>query len=211
MSKRFISFVAGAVVLFNVAAFAQVSVQLGITAGMTSFTEKIDVTNITVTQPDSKMGIVAGAVLDISLMELISIEPGILYSMRGAKVSDPTGTASDNFSYLAVPVHAKIKYITPMVKPYALAGMNLGILMSAKTKIEATGLPAIDVDVKDSMSTVDIGLDFGAGVEFSLPKITPFVEFVYYLGFLELAKNPDPDVSIKSHGWDIKAGLRFKM
>jgi hypothetical protein len=214
MNNRFISFVVGAVVLFNTAVFSQVSAQLGITAGMTSFTEKIKSSGMTIT-PDSKMGLVAGAVLDISLMELISIEPGILYQMRGMKMSDSyggsTATITNSLSYIAIPVHAKVKYVTPMVKPYALVGINLGILMSAKAKYEETGLPSQEQDVKDSASTVDMGLDFGAGVEFSMPKITPFVEFVYYVGLLDLQKNPAQDVTVKSNGWEIKAGMRFKM
>ncbi len=214
MSKRFLSIVAGAVVLFNAAVFAQVSVQPGITVGMSSFTEKSSSSGITVTA-DSRMGLVAGGVFDISVMNLLSIEPGLLYSMRGMKMEESiqgyTETITDNFSYLAIPVHAKLKYPLPMMKPYALAGLNLGILLSAKQKWEMTGQPSEEYDLKDSSSTVDMGLDFGAGIEFSLPKITPFVEFVYYMGLLDLAKNPDPDVSTKSNGWEIKAGLKFKM
>ena len=82
MNKRFCSLVVIAVVLFTAGVFAQISVQPGIAAGINSFTQKVDAPGMTIT-PDSKMGFVAGAVLDISLMDLISIEPGLMYTMRG--------------------------------------------------------------------------------------------------------------------------------
>jgi hypothetical protein len=214
MNKRFCSLTVIAVVLFTAGVFAQVSVKPGIAVGINSFTQKVDAPGMTIT-PDSKTGFVAGGVLDISLMELISIEPGLMYTMRGMKFEQSSGgttvTATENLSYLTIPVHAKVKFVTPMIKPYALAGLNLGILLAAKDKIEMTGAPTVDEDVKDSVNAVDMGLDFGLGVDFSLPAITPFVEFAYYLGLMELAKNPDPDVATKSNGWEIKAGLRFKI
>jgi opacity protein-like surface antigen len=114
-----------------------------------------------------------------------------------------------SFNYLAIPVHVKLKYPLPMVKLYALAGVNMGILLSAKGKGEMTGFPAVETDLKDSLSATDFGIDLGAGVEFSLPKITPFIEFVYYMGMVDIEK--DPDVTDKSSGFEIRAGLKFKM
>jgi hypothetical protein len=209
MSKRFLSIVAGAVVLFNVAAFAQAKIQPGIAFGMTSFSEKASVSGLTVSM-DSKMGITGGAMLDISLMDLVSIEPGLFYTMRGFKMEESGVTVTENLSYLTVPVHAKIKFVTPVVKPYALAGVNLGFLLSAKDKAEGGG-QSVDEDIKDSMNVIDLGLDFGLGVEFALPAMTPFVEFAYYLGLMDLPKNLPSDVTVKSNGWEIKAGLKFKM
>ena len=52
----------------------------------------------------------------------------------------------------------------------------------------------------------------GGGVEFALPALTPFVEFVYYLGLTNVPKNNIiEDMTMKNSGWELKAGLRFKL
>jgi hypothetical protein len=215
MSKRFICFVAGAVVLFNGAVSAQIHLSPGIVAGLSSFSQK-EVWGAYSVVHDRKTGIVAGGILDISLFNLLSIEPGLAYSMRGSKMDQDLSSVGGgivhttlSFNYLAIPVHIKIKYPLPMVKLYALGGANVGLLLSAKGKDEMDGSPAVETDVKDSLSTTDFGIDFGGGVELSLPKITPFIEFVYYMGMLDIEKKPY--VTDKSSGIEIKAGLKFKM
>ena len=206
MNKRVLSSAVGAVVLLSASVFAQVSVQPGITAGLSSYSETESIPGISVTT-DSKMGLVAGGVLDIVIMKMFSIEPAVVYSMRGGQVSDAGVTAKLNLSYLAIPVHFKLKYpVTPIVSPYALAGVNVGILLSAKADDGTTSQ-----DVKDSMNTTDFGIDLGAGVEFSASSVVPFVEIVYDIGLSNLAKDAPADVSAKTSGMEIKAGLRFKM
>ena len=215
MNKHFLCFVACAVVLFNAAVFAQVSVSPGIVAGLSSFSQK-EVWGAYSVVHDNKAGIVAGGILDISILNLLSIEPGLAYSMRGSKIDQDLSSVGGgivhttfSFNYLAIPVHVKLKYPLPMIKLYALAGANVGILLSAKKTEEMAGSPVVETDLKDSLSTTDFGIDFGAGVEFSLPKITPFIEFVYYMGMLDIEK--EPNVIDKSSGIEIKAGLKFKM
>jgi opacity protein-like surface antigen len=209
MSKRIIGIAACLVVLFSMAAFAQMKIQPGIAVGVTNFSEKYSGSGVTIT-PDSRMGFSAGAVLDIGLMDLISIEPGLFYTTRGMKMENSGTTFTENLSYLSVPVHVKVKFTSPVVKPYALAGLNLGLLMSAKDKVEGGGATA-EQDIKDSANSVDMGLDFGVGVDFALPALTPFVEFVYYVGLMDLPKDLPSGVSVKSNGWEIKGGLKFKM
>jgi opacity protein-like surface antigen len=208
MNKRVLSIAVGAVVLLSTSVFAQVSVQPGITAGLSMFNEKTTSSGGITTTIDTKTGMVAGAVLDIVIMKIFSIEPGILYSMRGGQATDDHGvTTKDNLSYLAIPVHAKLKIpATPVVGAYALAGVNLGILLSAKS----TDGTSTD-DRKGQFNSTDFGLDFGAGVELSLVKVVPFVEFVYDLGLSNIDKNATGDASTKTSGMELRAGLRFKM
>jgi len=214
MNKRIFCIIVGLIICFNGFVFAQVSVQPGIAVGLSSYTQKIKTTGITI-EPDSKMGFVAGVVLDLSVINIVSIEPGIFYSMRGMKMENSeegiTQTATENISYLAIPVHLKLKYPSLLLKPYGLAGLNLGILLSAKGKTEETGIPAVEEDIADECNPTDFGFDFGAGVEFTLPALTPFVEFAYYLGLTNVPKDMPDDVSMKNSGWELKGGLRFKL
>jgi hypothetical protein len=213
MKNRLCNMTAGSVAFFTVSVFAQVGASFGITGGFSTFWETASSNGETVSSPN-KTGLVVGGLLDISLVNLLSIEPGLAYSMRGYKKEDHYGSVSDNFSYLAVPIHAKVKYTLPTlpeVKPYALAGLNFGFLLSAKFKEETTGYPTYEADEKSSMNAVDMGFDLGAGVEFSLPTITPFVEFVCYLGMTDFPKDMAPGESLKNNGTELKAGVKFKL
>ena len=107
MKKRFFSVIVGAIICFNGLIFAQVSVQPGITAGLSSYTQKFKTMGMTI-EPDSKTG-------------------------------------------------------------------------------------------------------FVGGVEFALLALTPFVEFVYYAGLTNVWKNIVEDMTMKKSGWELKAGLRFKL
>lgn len=207
MNKRVLSIAAGAVVLLSTSVFAQVSVQPGITAGLSMFSKKENSGGITITS-DTKTGMVAGAVLDIVFMNMLSIEPGLLYSMRGGQSTDEHGvTTKANLSYLAIPVHAKLKIpATPVVSAYALAGVNLGILLSAKAS-DGTN----SQDIKANVNSTDFGIDLGAGLEFSIASVVPFIEFVYDFGLSNIEKDATGNNSWKTSGMELRAGLRFKM
>jgi opacity protein-like surface antigen len=206
MNNRLLTIAAGVIVLLNASAFAQIGVQPGITAGLSSYSEKVSTSGISVTN-DSKAGLAFGGVLDIAIMNMFSIEPGVIFSMRGGQSSSYGITLKEYLTYLALPLHFKLKYpVTPIVSPYALAGLNLGILLSAKDD-DGTN----SVDIKNSLNTTDFGIDLGAGVEFSVSSAVPFAEFVYNLGLSNIYKNAPADFSLKTNGMEIKVGLRFKM
>jgi opacity protein-like surface antigen len=205
MNKRFLGIAAGIVALLNTGIFAQVSFQPGITAGIGMFSEKTSGNGSTFTT-DSKTGIVAGGVLDIVVLNMFSIEPGIVYSMRGGQTSSGAITVKDDKNYLAIPVHAKVRFTaTPIVHLYALAGVNLGILLSAKEDNGST-----TTDVKDQFNSTAFGLDFGGGLEFSLGGLVPYIEYVYDLGLSNIAKDAPSGSSFTTSGSQIQVGLRFK-
>lgn len=207
MKMRLCSRTAGIVVLFTASVFAQVGLQAGVTGGVSMFKQTNGGGGNTVTS-DTKNGLVAGGILDIVIMNLLSVEPGIVYEQRGGKWTNAIGNIEEKtLSYCVVPVHAKLKYrIAPLISPYALAGLNFGFLLSAKN--EVTGQ---STDIKDGMNPINFGLDFGAGIELGLPKIVPFVEFVYDLGLSNIDKNAAADNSLTNKGMELKAGLRFKL
>lgn len=104
----------------------------------------------------TKLGVHLGAVVNYSFNDRFSVEPGVLFSMKGAKGD---GDYSVNLNYIEVPVNAI--YTFPMGLMIH-AGPYLGLLMSAKQK--AGGAEA---DIKDFTQTIDFGLN--AGVGYKLP------------------------------------------
>nr|WP_314839892.1 porin family protein [uncultured Flavobacterium sp.] len=120
----------------------------------------------------SKAGLNVGGFVEVKLSEKVSLQPELLYSMQGAKTDDfevvvdnqiYTGDVSINLSYLNIPV---------MMKYYAAEKFNLevgpqiGFLLSAKTVAKVNSNEA-EEDVKDNFESVDFGLNFGAGYDFT--------------------------------------------
>jgi opacity protein-like surface antigen len=197
MCKHFI-IIGVFVVFFNFVVFAQVNIRPGVVAGLSLFTETAK-TNGTSVSTDTRTGFVAGVVMDIDIFKMVSIEPGLVFSERGGRMPFV------DLSYLAIPVHAKLKWPgMPVISPYALAGINLAFLLTSAST-NSVGSP-----FTDAVSSMAFGLDLGAGIEFSLPGVIPFVEYVYDFGLSNIVKNTVGDESQKTSGSEIKAGLRFK-
>lgn len=193
--------------------FSQVTYRPGVSVGLSIYNEKVTALG-TALSADPKTGVTVGAVCDIILMNMVSVEPGIVYSQRGSKVDFGGGVmGKDNLSYLTIPVNAKLKIpATPVICPYLLAGINGGILMSATADSSDQSF-----DAKDAYNSFDFGLDFGAGCELDLAnivpswaKIVPSIEYVYYVGLANTWKGAD-GFSAKNHGSEIKVGLKYKL
>jgi len=97
-----------------------------------------------------------GGLVGFGLTDKISIQPGLFYSIKGAK-ADLAGTSTAlNLSYLEIPVN--VVYAVGESGLALHAGPYLGMLMSAKAK---------DVDMKDMYKSMDFGLNVGAS--YNLP------------------------------------------
>ncbi len=120
---------------------------------------------ITFEDSDMRTSIAFGAFAKFNLSETFAFQPELLYSGQSAKESyteegiDFDGTLK--MDYLNVSL---------MFKYYASNGFNIqagpqiGFLLPAKYKMEAAG-ESMDVDVKDEMKDLDLGLNLGLGYD----------------------------------------------
>lgn len=106
-----------------------------------------------VSEAQSKIGVYGGAFVNFEMTDKISLQPELLFSMQGFEVEDIDG--STNLSYLNVPVSAQYR-ITDEI--YGEFGPQLGVLLTAENDYEGT-----TDDIKDDLTTIDFGLNFGAG------------------------------------------------
>lgn len=122
----------------------------------------------------SRVGFNLGAFAAIKLSEKITLQPEILYSTQGAKAENITAPVDDmlftgdvkfNLSYINVPVMMKY-YVAD--KFNLEIGPQIGFLTSAKTSTKLDGFSqTVEQDVKDYFESVDFGLNFGAGYDFT--------------------------------------------
>jgi len=143
-----------------------------------------------------------GATFGIALTDLIELETGIGFIRKGEKAEgtvhfdtfDLNYEVAFTFDYLTIPALAKIKLpIFTNVRPYGIAGVSIGIPLSAEVyqKMEFMGETAdTTIDIKEDVK-MDFGLNVGAGVEFSMGNFLPFVEFIYDFGLVDIAKFED--------------------
>lgn len=120
-----------------------------------------------------RTGFQAGLMVTTGLSRMASVELGAIYSQEGTSVeTNPAGTSgSIKVDYIRIPLVLKLgTYLTgSRVRPYVLAGPSLGIKVNCR--IEATnGSQSAGIDCDDqavglNLTTTDIGLLLGAGVD----------------------------------------------
>lgn len=158
-----------------------------------------------------KVGFHVGGFAEIKVSDKFSVQPELLYSTQGAKFDESVDgvdiESKLNLSYLNIPVMAKF-YVA---EKFSLeAGPQIGFLLSAKAKGEGTenGITiSAEQDVKDSFESIDFGLNFGAGYDFT-ENLSAGVR--YNLGLSNIAKTEEGDDSkIQNSVFSLSIGYKF--
>lgn len=153
--------------------------KFGIKAGVNLADQSVSAEGLSV-DLSSKTGIIGGAFVAFSAGPRLSIQPELLFSQKGSKLSLFGSEAKTKMDYLEIPVLLKLKLGLPTAPtaPFLFAGPSFGILASAKQ--EALGME--EEDVKDAFKSTDVGLAFGAGLDAG--KIT--LDARYTLGVTDI-------------------------
>jgi hypothetical protein len=149
-------------------------------------------------ESDSKVGFTGGVFGDIPVKDIISIQPGIFFTLKGQKLEyiGNTGFEYDSFYYIEVPV--LVKFYPPIKLPgddkynaNVFAGPYLGIDLFNRYRRTGEVRDVVFVgddaegnyeDAWGDVSILDFGLVFGLGVD-----IKKFViEASYSVGLLPI-------------------------
>jgi hypothetical protein len=210
----------GLVFMITGAVQAQMKMEFGVKAGgnMANLTGDVEGTSM-------KLGIGGGIFAKIMPSPQITIQPEVLYMMKGAKHDDyDEGGVSYTdgksvIDYVEVPI--LVKYMIPTegkISPSIFVGPAVGFLMSAKDKYTMDGTEMED-DWKDYFKSIDFGVAFGAGVDVAMGekgKLT--FDARYTLGLTNLydltedeatAMGIDPDASVKNANISVMVGYAF--
>lgn len=150
---------------------------------------------------DSKIGFHVGAVLDWQILDMLYIQPGLQYSLKGMKWDD--ADAKSNASYIELPILASYRLYLggENTRLHINAGPYLAMGIAGKSKDTDTG-EKWDTFGDEGLKRFDVGLQFGAGVSFS--KF--YVGGSYQLGLMNIGRD---DIKYKNRNWMITLGYTF--
>lgn len=155
----------------------------------------------------SLVGFQIGGFAEFKISDKFAIQPELMYSAQGGKESyNEKGYEVEVFTklgYINIPIMAKY-YVA---KSFSLeAGPQIGFLTSAKGEMKADG-ESLEVDIKDEVESVDFGLNFGAGYDFT-ENITAGLR--YNFGLSNVAKtDAGDDYEVKNSVFSISLGYKF--
>lgn len=153
-----------------------------------------------------RVGIAAGAYIDIPLIKSFSIVPTFSYMQKGVKLSgsgmyDGYNIDSDiimQLDYIDFDLFAKYNLTKTSVKPYLNAGIGLGYLLSSKLKtiVSVSGESDSQSVDFDYCNKIDSNVSLGFGIDFYEAIM---LDFKYYLGIVNvLDKEYNSDLDLRN-------------
>ena len=120
---------------------------------------------------DSKKGFCGGFFLCIPVNNIFSVQPELLYSMKGVHTEDVIdGNDTDiyfNFNYIEIPVLAKVMIpVEGSIHPNIFLGPSIGYNFSSKIKIEMLGVSG-EGDI-EKVKELELGVVIGGGLDFDV-------------------------------------------
>jgi hypothetical protein len=181
-------------------AFSQAQFSIGVKAGPNF--ANIDTKSSPGENYKNRTGFHGGAFALIKLSK-IGIQPEILFSQQGTKVSFDQTDIEANYNYFNIPV---------IVKLYTIAGINLqvgpqfGFVAGGEQKVtdRASGISTTD-KAKDVLKGSDISAALGVGWDL------PFglsIDGRYNLGLSDVNKNSSGE-TIKNQVWQVSVGYKL--
>ncbi|WP_264537135.1 porin family protein [Flavobacterium sp. N1736] len=190
-------------------------VKLGVKAGLNIASLTFDESEL---NSSGKTGFRAGVMVEIPMSKNFSLQPELLYSQQGTKVSfsDQDVTNSNykstiKLNYLNIPV--MLKYY--VIKDLSLqAGPQIGILLKANNKYKDNFLGYENQEsfnLKEYSSGIDTSVNFGLGYQF---KDKFYTDLRYNLSYSNVFKKGDInhfiDNDMKNRVFQITIGYFFK-
>ncbi len=170
------------------------------------------VTNMTM------QGFHVGATMENTLSEVLSLESGLLVSLKGYKIDEYLDGVvvrnKTNLYYLDIPVALKAKFdLGKSSKWYVAAGpvFDIGIAGNYVTVYDWHGSGQAEKDKvtwgngKGEINRIDIGLTFGSGIEFGLWQVGVYYDF----GFTDISSDANPDNTLKNRLWKVSVGYKL--
>jgi hypothetical protein len=171
----------------------------------------------------SRTGLVIGGFAQYPVSDLLTIQPELLYSQKGAdfsgQVLGETVEGSLKLDYLEIPVLLRVNVPAgaPELRPTLHVGPTFAFEVSCKISFSGfgdSGTEDCDSDgdggfAEDERRKFDLGLALGGGLDIAFLTGTLMIETRYTLGLQSLDTSSDPG-DVKNRAWSITFGYRLR-
>ncbi len=164
---------------------------------------------------DLKLGVKAGANVNIPVGDNVVIQPGLFYSIKGTKNDIGSGvTVNRTLHYFDVPVNIQYMFNDPSEGRFFIGvGPYMGVAFSGHDKLQGTGGNDITTDLKfgNDAKTNDLQrFDFGGQVNAGyLLRSGIFFRGMYQAGATNLEPQGNSDNTIRSSTITISLGYQL--
>jgi len=170
-----------------------------------------------------KTGFTGGVFMNYAFNERFSIQPELLYTMKGMKGNLYDGLVSvdvtASFDYVELPVLAVYTFPgSRSLRPRVYAGPSFAYNLGSELEISAW-LASASVDFSSLTQTTDFGVVAGAGFDYALGKGMITFDVRYQLGFTNVIMTGDFDLNgsaqtisgddFKNYGFAFLVGYGF--
>ena len=149
---------------------------------------------------------IPGLFLNYAVNEIFSVQPELLFVMKGTKHEQLENTAY-HLTYFEVPLLVKLSLPTDAAfVPHAFVGPSFNFLMDATEEYIN-----FENDVKDYFNSLDYGMVVGTGIDYMIGKGRLLLDFRYTFSLtniLEEEENEDDD-ELKNSGIVFMAGYGY--
>ena len=153
----------------------------------------------------SRIGFCAGIFLELNIGRILTIQPEVLYTMKGADATLAegvlTGTGKLRFDYIEIPILLKVRIPTGPVHPFVFAGPAIGFDLKA-TFEDITG----DSSDVNTANKVDYSAVFGGGLQLGGAI---HIDVRYTLGLRKLEVPDLGTIDLKNGVLSATLGLAF--
>lgn len=154
--------------------------------------------------PKFKVGFIGGGLANISISEILSVQPELLYSMEGSQYKEGDNKITYKTDYVNLPV--MVQYNNPLGF-YVETGPQVGFLVSAKAKSKAGDLEESE-DVKDSFKSINFSWGLGLGYKLSNGL---GIGARYNYGLLNVIDPNGEDTDVNIHLGGFQAGVFYTL
>jgi hypothetical protein len=186
------------------------SQKIGAKAGF-NFSNMVEKDDNTTLNNLIKPGIHLGAIANIPLMDMISLEPGIQITTKGARLELGGVKFKTNLTYLEFPILGKFTYKIGDLTLVGIAGPAIGIGLSGKAKSKVgsdkntESISWGNDKINDDYKRLDLGFIFGAGIEMDKFQFT----LSYNLGLANISPYTDYGTKVKNRVICLSAAYFF--
>ena len=152
----------------------------------------------------SYFGIGIGGIVTYPLKNGLALQAEPMILQKGGKVTEDDETLTLKILYFDIPVFLRYNFaVSESYLPYVILGPNFGFRTSANV-VFADGSKS---DASDEISSIDLGLGLGGGVEVPLSNLILFGETRYVFGLNDINKESG-ESTVKNRGLQILLGVK---